>query len=90
LGRAKHSGQRATRTGRSSSITADLIWRIRKANPWRAGLADAAGEAAGQIDWRAMLHYGVNFFMLENLVAVCRTENIHISVLIRGESLVRL
>jgi len=38
-------------------------------------------------DWRAMIHYGVIFFMLEKLGAVVGTSNMHIYAAMRGESL---
>src|SRR3989442_3618250 len=38
-------------------------------------------------DWREMIHYGVNFFMLEKLGAVVGTSNLHIYAAMRGESL---
>ena len=34
-----------------------------------------------------MIHYGVNFFMLEKLGAVVGTSNLHIYAAMRGESL---
>ena len=38
-------------------------------------------------DWRAMIHYGVIFFMLEKLGAVVGTTNLHIYAAMRGQSL---
>jgi gallate dioxygenase len=38
-------------------------------------------------DWRAMIHYGVIFFMLEKLGAVIGTTNLHIYAAMRGQSL---
>jgi gallate dioxygenase len=38
-------------------------------------------------DWRAMIHYGVIFFMLEKLGAVVGVSNLHIYAAMRGESL---
>jgi len=38
-------------------------------------------------DWRAMIHYGVIFFMLEKLGAVIGVSNLHIYAAMRGETL---
>jgi gallate dioxygenase len=38
-------------------------------------------------DWRALIHYGVIFFMLEKLGAVIGTTNLHIYAAMRGQSL---
>lgn len=38
-------------------------------------------------DWRALIHYGVIFFMLEKLGAVTGVSNLHIYAAMRGESL---
>ena len=38
-------------------------------------------------DWRAMIHYGVIFFLLEKLGAVVGTTNLHIYAAMRGQSL---
>jgi gallate dioxygenase len=38
-------------------------------------------------DWRALIHYGVIFFLLEKLGAVVGTTNLHIYAAMRGESL---
>ena len=38
-------------------------------------------------DWRAMIHYGVIFFMLEKLGAVVGVSNLHIYAAMRGETL---
>jgi gallate dioxygenase len=38
-------------------------------------------------DWRAMIHYGVIFFLLEKLGAVVGVSNLHIYAAMRGESL---
>ena len=38
-------------------------------------------------DWRAMIQYGVIFFMLEKLGAVVGTTNLHIYAAMRGQSL---
>jgi gallate dioxygenase len=38
-------------------------------------------------DWRAMIHYGVIFFMLEKLGAVVGISNLHIYAAMRGETL---
>jgi len=38
-------------------------------------------------DWRAMIHYGVSFFMLEKLGAVTGVSNLHIYAAMRGQTL---
>ena len=38
-------------------------------------------------DWRALMHYGAIFFLLEKLGAVVGTTNLHIYAAMRGESL---
>ena len=38
-------------------------------------------------EWRSMIHYGVNFFMLEKLGAVIGVPNLHIYAAMRGEPL---
>src|ERR1700728_3681310 len=38
-------------------------------------------------DWRALIHYGAIFFLLEKLGAVIGTTNLHIYAAMRGESL---
>ena len=38
-------------------------------------------------DWRALIHYGAIFFLLEKLGAVVGTTNLHIYAAMRGESL---
>ena len=38
-------------------------------------------------DWRAMIRYGVSFFMLEKLGAVAGVSNLHIYAAMRGETL---
>ena len=38
-------------------------------------------------DWRAMIHYGVTFFVLEKLGAVVGVSNLHIYAAMRGETL---
>jgi gallate dioxygenase len=54
----------------------------------------AAHELTGEerdmvrrLDWRAMIHYGVIFFMLEKLGAVVGVSNLHIYAAMRGQTL---
>jgi len=44
-------------------------------------------EMVRRRDWRAMIHYGVIFFMLEKLGAVVGVSNLHIYAAMRGQSL---
>jgi gallate dioxygenase len=38
-------------------------------------------------DWRALIHYGVIFFVLEKLGAVIGVSNLHIYAAMRGQTL---
>jgi gallate dioxygenase len=52
-----------------------------------AGLTDEERDMIRRRDWRAMIRYGVIFFMLEKLGAVIGTTNLHIYAGMRGETL---
>jgi gallate dioxygenase len=52
-----------------------------------AGLTQEERDLVRRRDWRAMIHYGVIFFMLEKLGAVLGVSNLHIYAAMRGESL---
>jgi len=52
-----------------------------------AGLSEEEKDLVRRRDWRAMIHYGVIFFMLEKLGATVGTSNLHIYAAMRGESL---
>jgi gallate dioxygenase len=52
-----------------------------------AGLTPEEREMVRQRDWRALIHYGVIFFMLEKLGAVVGVSNLHIYAAMRGETL---
>jgi gallate dioxygenase len=52
-----------------------------------AGLTEEERDMVRRRDWRAMIHYGVIFFMLEKLAAVVGTTNLHVYAAMRGESL---
>ena len=53
----------------------------------QAGLTEEERDMVRRLDWRAMIHYGVIFFMLEKLGAVVGTSNLHIYAAMRGQSL---
>lgn len=53
----------------------------------RGGLTEQERAMVRQRDWRALIHYGVIFFMLEKLGAVVGVSNLHIYAAMRGESL---
>jgi len=53
----------------------------------RAGLTSEERETVRGRQWRAMIHYGVIFFMLEKLGAVVGVSNLHIYAAMRGETL---
>ncbi len=50
-------------------------------------LTDEEKDLVRRRDWRAMIHYGVIFFMLEKLGAVVGTTNLHIYAAMKGMSL---
>ena len=52
-----------------------------------AGLTDVERDMIRKRDWRAMIRYGVSFFMLEKLGAVTGVSNLHIYAAMRGETL---
>jgi gallate dioxygenase len=52
-----------------------------------ARLTEEERDMLRRRDWRALIHYGVIFFMLEKLGAVLGTTNLHIYAGMRGQSL---
>jgi gallate dioxygenase len=52
-----------------------------------AGLTPEERDMIRRRDWRALIHYGVIFFLLEKLGAVVGTTNLHIYAAMRGQSL---
>jgi gallate dioxygenase len=50
-------------------------------------LTDEEAAMVKRRDWRALIHYGVIFFLLEKLGAVVGVSNLHIYAAMRGESL---
>lgn len=53
----------------------------------KAGLTPEERTMIRARDWRAMIQYGVSFFMLEKLGAVVGVSNLHIYAAMRGETL---
>ncbi len=53
----------------------------------QANLSEEEREMVRNLDWRAMIHYGVIFFMLEKLGAVVGTSNLHIYAAMKQMSL---
>ncbi len=53
----------------------------------QAGLSVAERDLVRRRDWRALIHYGASFFLLEKLGAVVGTTNLHIYAAMRGQSL---
>jgi gallate dioxygenase len=51
------------------------------------GLSEEERDMVRRLDWRAMIHYGVIFFMLEKLGAVVGVSNLHIYAAMRGQTL---
>ena len=52
-----------------------------------AGLTAQERDMVRRRDWRALIHYGAIFFMLEKLGAVVGVSNLHIYAAMRGQSL---
>jgi gallate dioxygenase len=52
-----------------------------------AGLTEDERDMIRRRDWRALIRYGVIFFMLEKLGAVTGVSNLHIYAAMRGETL---
>ena len=52
-----------------------------------SGLTSEERDLVRRRDWRAMIHYGVIFFMLEKLGAVVGVSNLHIYAAMRGQTL---
>jgi gallate dioxygenase len=50
-------------------------------------LTDEERDMVRRRDWRAMIHYGAIFFVLEKLGAVVGVSNLHIYAAMRGETL---
>jgi gallate dioxygenase len=53
----------------------------------RGGLNEEEKDMLRRLDWRALMRYGVIFFILEKLGAAVGTTNQHIYAAMRGESL---
>jgi gallate dioxygenase len=52
-----------------------------------AGLTAEERDLVRRRDWRALVHYGVIFFLLEKLAAVVGVTNLHVYAAMRGQSL---
>ena len=52
-----------------------------------AGLTDEERDMLRRRDWRALIHYGAIFFVLEKLAAAVGTTNLHVYAAMRGQSL---
>ena len=52
-----------------------------------ADLTEIERDLVRRRDWRALIHYGVIFFLLEKLGATVGTTNLHIYAAMRGQSL---
>lgn len=52
-----------------------------------AGLTDVERDLLLRRDWRALMHYGVIFFLLEKLAAVSGLSNLHVYAAMRGQSM---
>jgi gallate dioxygenase len=53
----------------------------------QADLTELERDMIRRRDWRALIQYGVIFFLLEKLGAVLGTTNLHIYAAMRGQSL---
>ncbi|MEP6961098.1 MAG: gallate dioxygenase [Acidobacteriota bacterium] len=70
----------------------NATWRARFRADQEALFVDAAlpaneSDMIRRLDWRAMIQYGVSFFMLEKLGAVVGVSNLHIYAAMRGQTL---
>ena len=61
--------------------------RTRRRCSRRPGSANRSATWCARRDWRALIQYGVIFFLLEKLGAVVGTTNLHIYAAMRGQSL---
>jgi gallate dioxygenase len=52
-----------------------------------AGLTEREQDLVRRRDWRALIHYGAIFFVLEKLAAVVGVSNLHVYAAMRGQSL---
>jgi gallate dioxygenase len=52
-----------------------------------AELSEEERALIAQRDWRALIHYGVIFFLLEKLAAVVGVSNLHVYAAMRGQAL---
>jgi gallate dioxygenase len=52
-----------------------------------AALSDVERDLILRRDWRALMHHGVIFFLLEKLAAVVGVSNLHVYAAMRGQSL---
>jgi gallate dioxygenase len=52
-----------------------------------ARLTGEESDLVRRRDWRALIHYGVIFFLLEKLAAVLGITNLHVYAAMRGETL---
>jgi gallate dioxygenase len=52
-----------------------------------AGLTDVERDLLLRRDWRALMHYGVIFFLLEKLAAVSGLSNLHVYAAMKGQTL---
>ena len=52
-----------------------------------AGLSEVERDLLLRRDWRALMHYGVIFFLLEKLAAVSGLSNLHVYAAMRGQTL---
>jgi len=52
-----------------------------------AGLPEDEREMIRRRDWRALIHRGASFFVLEKLAAVTGVSNLHVYAAMRGQSL---
>ena len=59
----------------------------REASYDRGGLSEEEKDMLRRLDWRALIRYGVIFFLLEKLGAAVGATNQHIYAAMRGESL---
>lgn len=52
-----------------------------------AGLSDVERDLLARRDWRALMHYGVIFFLLEKLAAASGLSNLHVYAAMKGQGM---
>lgn len=65
----------------------EAFWRDEEAAMADARLSDAEKALVRARDWLGIVHYGVNFFVLEKWARVVKRTNLEVYAIMRGETL---